>query len=279
MLAEVEIPASVTSIGQRAFGNCNNLTTVISHINVPFDIELSAFGIYDDNRNWITKLSDAVKAQTEAYREQNVEVANLFYEGMPQNAIYAVKSLGIDPSTGKELYLDRDGNVTDSWRAGDKVFCGQGDPKYRGNLSNVVRYKNWTLNFTFTYFWGGYSYNSTLRDKVEVSINALKSQNVDRRALTDRWMKPGDVTFFKGYEEDATRATSRFVMKDNVLELSSASLQYRWDSKWLQQTMKMQSVTFSLNASDLFHWGSIRQERGVNYPYARNIQGSVKLLF
>jgi TonB-linked SusC/RagA family outer membrane protein len=231
------------------------------------------------NRNWITKLSDAVKAQTEAYREQNVEVANLFYEGMPQNAIYAVKSLGIDPSTGKELYLDRDGNVTDSWRAGDKVFCGQGDPKYRGNLSNVVRYKNWTLNFTFTYFWGGYSYNSTLRDKVEVSINALKSQNVDRRALTDRWMKPGDVTFFKGYEEDATRATSRFVMKDNVLELSSASLQYRWDSKWLQQTMKMQSVTFSLNASDLFHWGSIRQERGVNYPYARNIQGSVKLLF
>ena len=231
------------------------------------------------NRNWITELSDAVKAQTEAYREQDVEVANLFYEGMPQNAIYAVKSLGIDPSTGKELYLDRDGNVTDSWRAGDKVFCGQADPKYRGNFGNVVRYKNWTLNLTFSYYWGGYTYNSTLRDKVEVSINALKSQNVDRRALTDRWMKPGDVTFFKGYEEDATRATSRFVMKDNVLELSSASLQYRWDTKWLQQTMKVQSVTFGLNASDLFHWGSIRQERGINYPYARNIQGSVKLLF
>ena len=178
-----------------------------------------------------------------------------------------------------KFVVDRDGNVTDSWRAGDKVFCGQGDPKYRGNLSNVVRYKNWTLNFTFSYYWGGYSYNSTLRDKVEVTINALKSQNVDRRALTDRWMKPGDVTFFKGYSEDATRATSRFVMKDNVLELSSASLQYRWDSKWLKQVMRMQSVVFSLNASDLFHWGSIKQERGVNYPYARNIQGSVKLLF
>ena len=231
------------------------------------------------NKNWITKLSDAVKAQTDAYREQNVEVANLFYEGMPVNAIYAVKSLGIDPSTGKEIYVDRDGNVTDSWRPGDKVFCGQGDPKYRGNFGNVIRYKGWTLNFTFTYYWGGYRYNSTLRDKVEVSINALKSQNVDRRALTDRWMKPGDVTFFKGYEEDATRATSRFVMKDNVLELSSASLQYRWDDKWLRQTLKLQSVTFGVNTSDLFHWGSIRQERGINYPYARNIQGSVKLLF
>jgi hypothetical protein len=68
-------------------------------------------------------------------------------------------------------------------------------------------------------------------------------------------------------------------MKDNVLELSSASLQYRWDDKWLRQTLKLQSVTFGVNTSDLFHWGSIRQERGINYPYARNIQGSVKLLF
>lgn len=231
------------------------------------------------NKNWISKLSDAVKEQTEAYREQDVEVSNLFYEGNPQNAIYAVKSLGIDPSTGKEIYLDRNGNVTDTWKAGDKVYCGQADPKYRGNFSNVIRYKNWTLNFTFSYYWGGYTYNSTLVDKVEVSIYDIQKQNVDRRALTERWMKPGDVTFFKGYSTESTRATSRFVMEDNVLELSSASLQYRWDSKWLRNTMKMQSITFGINASDLFHWGSIKQERGTSYPYARNIQGSVKFLF
>ena len=159
------------------------------------------------------------------------------------------------------------------------MFCGQSDPKYRGIFSNVIRYRGWTLNLTFSYYWGGYTYNSTLRDKVEVSINDLKSQNVDRRALTDRWMKPGDVTFFKGYEENSTRATSRFVMTDNVFELSSASLQYRWDSKFVQQSLKMQSVTFALNCNDLFHWGSVKQERGISYPYARNIQGSIKLLF
>lgn len=231
------------------------------------------------NKNWISKLSDAVKAQTEAYREQNVEVANLFYEGLPQNGIFAVKSHGIDPSTGKEMYVDREGNITDTWKAGDKVYCGQADPKYRGNFSNVLRYKNWTLNFTFTYYWGGYAYNSTLLNKVEVSKDDLMKQNVDRRALTDRWMKPGDVKPFKGFDNATTRATSRFVMKDNVLELSSASLQYRWDSKWIRNLMNVQSITFGVNTSDLFHWGSIKQERGVNYPYARNIQGSVKFLF
>lgn len=231
------------------------------------------------NKSWISKLSDYVKAQNEAYREQNVDVANLFYEGRPQNAIYAVKSLGINPSTGEEIYLDRNGNITDSWNPGDKVFCGQSDPKYRGNFSNILRYKGWTLNFTFTYYWGGYRYNSTLLDKVEVTINQLKNQNVDRRALTDRWMKPGDVTFFKGYSNTQTRATSRFVMRDNVLELSSASLQYRWETDWVRKNLYVQSVIFGLNTSDLIHWGSIKQERGTSYPYARNIQASMKLLF
>ena len=112
-----------------------------------------------------------------------------------------------------------------------------------------------------------------------MSIYDLMDQNVDRRALTDRWMKPGDITFFKGYSTEETRATSRFVMEDNVLELSSASLQYRWDSKWVRNTLKVQSITFGVNASDLIHWGSIKQERGTSYPYARNIQGSIKLLF
>ena len=198
------------------------------------------------NKNWISKLSEAVKEQTETYREQDVDVANLFYEGRPQNAIYAVQSLGIDPSTGKEIFIDRNGDITDTWKAGDKVFCGQADPKYRGNFSNILRYKNWTLNCTFSYYWGGYRYNST---------------------------------FCKGYSTEETRATSRFVMEDNVLELSSASLQYRWDSKWVRNILKVQSITFGVNASDLIHWGSIKQERGTSYPYARNIQGSIKLLF
>ena len=68
-------------------------------------------------------------------------------------------------------------------------------------------------------------------------------------------------------------------MKDNVLELSTASLQYRWDGPWLRKNLGMQSMIFGLNTSDLVHWGTIRQERGINYPYARNIQASVKLLF
>ena len=112
-----------------------------------------------------------------------------------------------------------------------------------------------------------------------MTASSLTTSNVDRRVYEDRWMQPGDVTFFKGFNEEETRATSRFVMADNVLELSSMSLQYCWDSDWVKKCIRAQSVTFSVNMNDLFHWGSIKQERGTDYPFARNIQGSIRFLF
>ncbi|MDE5612639.1 MAG: hypothetical protein K2I90_11560, partial [Odoribacter sp.] len=59
----------------------------------------------------------------------------------------------------------------------------------------------------------------------------------------------------------------------------SASLQYRWDSDWVRKQLHLNSVTFGVNMNDLFHWSSTRLERGTDYPFARNIQGSIKILF
>ena len=242
------------------------------------NVMLSGQLVYD--KNWISKLSEAVKEQNEALlADEDYEVANLFYEGRPQNSIYAVRSLGIDPSTGREIYLGRDGKITDEWKPGDKVYLGSADPLYRGNLNAMVVWKGLTFNVGFYYYWGGKTYNQTLVDRVEVTASSLTTSNVDRRVYEDRWMQPGDVTFFKGFNEEETRATSRFVMADNVLELSSMSLQYCWDSDWVKKCIRAQSVTFSVNMNDLFHWGSIKQERGTDYPFARNIQGSIRFLF
>lgn len=233
--------------------------------------------VYD--KNWISKLSDAVKTQNEAYLEQDVDVSNLFYEGNPQNAIYAVRSQGIDPSTGEEIFLDRDGNITEEWKAGNKVYMGSSEPLYRGNLNTMVMWKGLTFNVSFGYYWGGKTYNQTLVDRVEVTRNDLMNSNVDRRVYTERWQQPGDATFFKGIGDEETRATSRFVMDDNVLELQSASLQWRWDNDWIRRQFRLSSVTFGVNMSNLFHWSSVRLERGTSYPFARNIQGSIKILF
>lgn len=250
---------------------------IIRNLEREFNWTVGGQLVYD--KNWISKLSEAIKTQTEEYLAQDVEVANLFYEGKPQNSIYAVRSLGIDPSTGREIFLDREGNVTDTWKAGDKVYLGSKDALYRGNLNTMVMWKGFTFNVSFGYYWGGKVYNQTLLDRVEVTKNTLTTSNVDKRVYDARWEKPGDVAFFKGFSNEETRATSRFVMDDNVLELQSVSLQYRWDRPWVRKYAGVQSVTFGVNMSDLFHWAATRLERGTDYPFARNIQGSIKFLF
>lgn len=231
------------------------------------------------NKNEISRLSDAIKAQTEKYKAQNVDMGTLFYEGYSQNSLWAVKSLGIDPSSGKELYLDNNGNITEVWEPSAKIYCGISEPLYRGNLNSMLRYKSFTLNLSFGYHWGGQVYNQTLVDKVEVTINTVGARNVDRRVFTERWTKPGDLTFYKGFSNTATRATSRFVMDDNVFELQSASLQYRLDKEILKKKYKIQSVLLEMNMSDIFYISSVKRERGISYPFARRAGFSVSLMF
>ena len=239
------------------------------------------------NKNEILKLSDAIKEQNNEYLSSGGTVSNtapayLLYEGRPQKGLYVVRSLGIDPATGRELYLDRNGNPTTVWNNADRVYAGvdatYGSP-YRGNASTMIRWKDFTLNISFGYQWGGQTYNSTLINRVEITNTTIGQKNVDRRVYEDRWQKPGDKTFFKGYGEDDTYATSRFVMDDNWFDIQSVSLQYRWSTPQLKQATGLQSILFGVNMSDLWHFSSIKYERGTSYPFARNIQGSVTFLF
>ncbi|MDL2320132.1 SusC/RagA family TonB-linked outer membrane protein [Alistipes sp. OttesenSCG-928-B03] len=231
------------------------------------------------NKNKILKLSDAIKAQYESYM---AESANLKFleEGRSLNAIYAVRSQGIDPSTGNEIYVGRDGLLKSSWSASDRVYCGVSDPKYRGNVSTYFAYKNLSLNLSFAYHWGGQQYNSTLMEKVEVKYSDIASGNVDKRVYTDRWLNWGDVKPFKGLmNNSANYATSRFVMDDNVFQLQSASVTYRWESPFIKEKLKLGTVNFTANMSDIFYVSTIKRERGTSYPFSRKCALNVTITF
>lgn len=242
------------------------------------DITLMVSGKLAYNKNEIVKLSDDLKRQTEKMLEADADINTLYYEGRSQNSIYAVRSLGIDPSSGKEIFLDKNGNPTYEWKPSDKVYMGVAEPTYKGNAGLSFSYKDLSLNLSFGYHWGSKQYNSTLLNKVEVTTTTIKNSNVDNRVFSDRWLKDGDVVYFKGLSNEQTRMTSRFVMSDNVFSLQSASIQYRWTADYLKQ-MGIENVRFSVNASDLFYISSVKTERGTSYPYARNVGLNVSLLF
>lgn len=236
------------------------------------------------NKNKILELSPEIKRQTAEYLVNNMEMATLMFEGGSMTDIYAVRSLGIDPSTGQELFYDKDGNITYDWNANAKTLVGNTEPTFRGNLSSNFRYKDFSLNFSFGFHFGGQQYNSTLQNRVEITRSDL-IKNVDRRVMEERWYYPGQVTFYKSfYDLDGnpagrTKASSRFVQDDNMFSLQGISTSYRFTGDWLHKYLHMQSMELMLNASDIFYISTIKRERGLSYPFSRRCSFALKLLF
>jgi TonB-linked SusC/RagA family outer membrane protein len=226
----------------------------------------------------IVRLSEAMKAANERLAQAYGSYPNrIFREGSSQSTIYVVPSLGIDPSTGKELFLNKDGEVTYTWRAGDRVAAGIGLPKYKGSFSTLFRYGNISFNTSFGFRLGGQLYNQTLVDKVE---NANRLMNVDERVFNDRWKQPGDKTFFRGINEVLpVNYSSRFVQDESTLICQNINISYDLYNKEWMSRLGIQSLRLSGNTGELFYLSTVRQERGLGYPFSRQFSMSLNLMF
>lgn len=243
------------------------------------------------NENKILKISESLKAYNRRVIEKfeeamptdtEVTVPFLQYEeGGSLNSIWGVKSWGISPSDGQEVFIRKNGGLTDTWVASDQVVIGNTDPKAQGSIGFNFTYKRFSLFTSFMYEFGGQRYNQTLVDKVE-NVNILKD-NVDKRVLTDRWKKPGDQAQFKALTQGrlgraSTRPTSRFVQNYNALSWSSLELGYDFGEK-ITDALHLSMMRMTLGMNDIMHLSSVKQERGLSYPYARAINFSLKVTF
>ncbi len=200
-----------------------------------------------------------------------------YYVGASTTAIYAVKSLGIDPSTGQELFLKRNGMPTHVWDPVDMVVCGDKSPKAQGAFSINVSWRGFFVNASFLYQLGAQQYNQTLLDKVEQA--KIDEGNVDLRVLTQRWQKPGDVApFYDLKRKDKTQPTSRFVQNDDYLAFSGLSGGYDFNPSTVK-SLGLTALGIRFNANELVRWSTIRQERGTSYPYAKNYSFTLTLGF
>ena len=194
--------------------------------------------------------------------------------------MFAVRSLGIDPATGQEIFLKRNGQKTYLWDPADKVPFGDTEPKIRGAVSSSLSWKNLSLSLACSYQFGGNRYNSTLVDKVE---NATVGYNVDKRAAQNRWRETGDVTKFKSIKilGQQTNTSSRFIEKFNEFRFGSLNLGYRLEAKksGILRACNISSMSLSTTFTDLARISSVKEERGLDYPFARTFNLSLSVLF
>lgn len=271
--------------------------------NTGVELELRA-RLYSD-RNWLFQLygsfarnKNTIIEISQAMRDYNKRVEELFsgynpesssdskyaktylkyYEGASLTSIYGMKSLGISPTNGKEIYLRRNGDVTDVWSADEWTIIGDTAPKGQGSFGYTLSYKKLSMFASFLYTFGGDAYNNTLVSYVE---NAdIKNDNVDKRVLLDRWQKPGDITTMKDIRDRnvTTGASSRFVQKNNTLQWSSLTMSYNFRPEQLKK-LHLSGLRLSFTMNDLFYWSTIRQERGLDYPYSRSFNLTTNIIF
>jgi TonB-linked SusC/RagA family outer membrane protein len=196
-----------------------------------------------------------------------------YVEGKSLNTIYAVKSLGIDPENGKEILVKKDGSLTYIWDVKDIQDVGNTTPKAEGFVGSSITYKRFLMSFSFHYRFGGQLFNQTLIDRVE---NADPRFNVDSRVLEQRWKQPGDHTFFKNIADITnTYVSSRFVQKDNLIELQSLYFSYDFNTAAVRK-LGLQNLRVAATGNDLFRTSSVAIERGISFPYARSLTFSLQ---
>ncbi len=251
------------------------------------------FGV-ETNKNQIVELSNAMKVfnanmDKRAADQGNSIPVKKYLNGMSMNAIWAVPSLGIDPSTGNEIYVNGNGNTTSIWNANNMIVAGNSLPDYQGTFGFTGEYKGIGLSVTARYLGGGQLYNQTLVDRVE---NVDMNYNVDKRVLTGRWTTPGQQALFKRLGtysvlqpngsymdfDEKTRATTRFVQDRNELSISAVNLYYQFNKSFVNK-LGLSRLKAGVNMNELYTFSSIEIERGTSYPYARTLSFNLSATF
>ncbi|MBC9914401.1 SusC/RagA family TonB-linked outer membrane protein [Chitinophaga varians] len=232
------------------------------------------------NQNKIQKLSNALQAMNaEANKDSNAigpKPLRTYEVGRSQSALMVVRSAGIDPATGNEIYIKRNGEYTFDYDYRDKVVVGDTRATVEGTFSSNLNWKGFNLLAIFSYRVGGKIFNSTLKTNVE---GADPLYNADRRVLYDRWQQPGSTARFKRIDDKSpTYQTSRFVQDNNLLTLSSLSLTYDLPTV-LSKKMRAERIRLQCSATELFRLSTVKAERGTMYPYAQTYNGGFNVTF
>ncbi len=226
---------------------------------------------YDGFNNTLQSLNDAAQDNNSLLR---------FKDGYSPDDLWAVKSLGIDPGTGEEVFETIDGQQTFEYNTKDIRKVGNSRPELEGVIGNTFRYKSFSLGVQLRYHLGGDVFNKAIYNKVENISRTQAYFNQDVRALTDRWQNPGDVASFKSISNfDNVPISSRFVQEENVLIGESINLGYRFDNKPWMQNIGLKRLILNAYMNDIFRISSITSERGIDYPFARTVSFSLNANF
>ncbi len=109
-----------------------------------------------------------------------------------EGAVFSQEYVGVNPATGRPMWLDINGNITYLPLAADRKYQGSSLGTVFGGMNNNFSYKGFELTTFFTYEYGGIGgdgqYGFLRENGTRLTLNALREVN-DRS-----WKTPGQIT-------------------------------------------------------------------------------------
>lgn len=203
-----------------------------------------------------------------------------YRDGYSSTDIWTVQSAGIDPMTGKEIYIRKDGTYTFTYNQNDEVVCGNTAPDVEGVIGTSFWWKGLSFSAYFRYSIGGDYFNNELFQRIENIGTQSDQYNQDKRAYYDRWQYPGQHAKYRDIRDYSSgHQSSRYVQKNNFFTGESIALGYQfYGHKWLEK-VGLKNLTLNATLNDIFRVSTVKAERGTSYPFARTVSISLNASF
>ena len=280
----MEIPYSYTTGYSSGWGNIADMLNRGVDVDLSFDI-IQTRDIYFNvrtnfnyNYNEILSLFDGVDYYTLGNTGLRMEV------GYPWGEHYYVRSAGVDPRDGMQMWYDKDGNVTKTYSLDNQVMTGkQIFAPWAGGLQLNFQYKGLYIGADFTWVAGKWVWNND--NWFLTNPTNFPTYNMTKNML-NIWTKPGDITDVPGIA--STRQMDDTLLENaSFLRLKNLQISYSFPDAWMKKTGFLGGARIYAIARNLF---TITEYSGYdpeidtniqmgNYPNTREFSFGVELTF
>jgi TonB-linked SusC/RagA family outer membrane protein len=209
--------------------------------------------------------------------------------GQPIGSFFIAEWAGVNPSNGRSMWYDINGNYTYTPAAADRKFLGSIYPKQVGGWNNTLSYEGFSAEVFFQYEYGRTRIDGQYQQMMRM---AGATVNTLRYGYETRWQNPGDVVAtpraFNGladYNSSGWGSGSRYLFKTDYIRLKQITLGYDI-TQALCKRLHIDGAKFYVQGLNLWTytgWNSYDPEfTGDNFgiiPQSKNITAGVQVKF
>ncbi|MBO9634259.1 MAG: SusC/RagA family TonB-linked outer membrane protein, partial [Chitinophagaceae bacterium] len=208
-------------------GSLENKGIEISLNGTPYkskDVTINLFFSYTYNQPKFKSL----------YADNQDQTLSRFVVGEAPFTYYLNRWAGVNPSNGKNLFLTKNGDLTEKYSSDDAVLLKGKSPqvKFFGSFGGSVSYKGFDLNALFYYSGGNYIMNYVYATGASDGEGVMDQQFTD---ALNYWKKPGDIVQFTNVKDPAnhiTYDTDKYLERGDYVNLRDIVLAYNIPSEW-----------------------------------------------